>query len=134
MTYQERKTYRERKAILYRMIYFNAWANYVPTKTQALRDLIIQIDKLRRLAATDEFELLFKVDSDKKGRRLAFKNAKRIDPQYEKVLALVEKVFEEAETHAVKRPLTKLELKDKLYGSSGFITLAEEYGAEHAAK
>jgi hypothetical protein len=127
-------TYRKRSEILYRMIYVKAWTNHLGIKTQALRELRIQIAKLERLSAQNDFYFMQRIDSMKKVDKLQAQNAKRIGPQYGKVLSLVERVFQEVAEHKDKSSLTKASLRERLYGKGGFIREVEDYGRKHSVK
>ena len=94
-----------RKEMLYRMIYVQAWANHLGIRTQALRNLHIQIEKLRRLTEKDEFDFLDRsvpwkrIDSFKHAERIVDKRDRLIKPQYKVVMSYVEKVFQDLAAH-----------------------------------
>ena len=93
----------------------------------------IQIAKLRRLTARDDFYYMQRIDSLKRVDKLETKNARQIAPQYDKVLSLVEKVFRAVSDHRGEA-LTRATLRQRLYGHGGFIEQVEAYGREHAAR
>jgi len=121
--------------MLYRMIFIKAWANYVGIQTRALRDLHIQIEKLRRLTEKDEFDYLDhsvpakRIESYRHAERIVDRRDSKLKPQYMVVMSFVERVLQDLAAHKGEATLTKAELRKRL---RGFISDVDAYARKHA--
>ena len=125
--------YRKRKELLYRTMHIGGWASYCPPKNQNQRELLIAIHKLQRLTWQDEFHFMDRVASVKKSKELAQKTSKAIGLQYEKIIQLVGKAFNDI-ARKLGKTLSSAELNELMYGDKGLLTKAVVYGKVHAAK
>lgn len=122
----------KRKELIYRAIQIRAWAeNFLP-QNQNRRELIIALRKLDRLWWKDEFHYLMVVDSVKRSEKLGRKKSKMMGLQYERIVELVRKGFEDIANQSGKT-LSSTELDGLMYGEKGLLTKAAAYGRFHAA-
>ena|SRR2546425_5044465 len=125
--------YRKRKELLYRCIQIGAWAEYFPPKNQNQRELLVAVHKLQRFMWQDEFHFMMVLDSVKRSKKLGHKKSKMMGLQYERVVQLVGKAFNDIANKSGKT-LSTSELNELMYGKKGLLTEAVEYGRLHAAK
>jgi hypothetical protein len=121
--------YQNRKDMVYRAIYIDAWAAHIGVRTQATRDLHIQTTKLHRLSWWDKIEFIDNIESPKKATRLTIKNNNEIVSQYKIVVSLVEKVFHDIAAHKNEQ-VTKAQIQGR---ADKFLQEVEAYGKKHSA-
>jgi len=124
---------RKRKELVYRTMHIGAWARYFPPKNQNQRELLIAIDKIQRLWWQDEFHFMNRLESRKRIKKLAHKKSKTMGLQYERIVRLVAKAFNDIASKKGKT-LSDSELNELTYGEKGLLTKAVEFGRLHAAK
>jgi hypothetical protein len=124
----------EKSDIVYRMIFVRAWANSLGIQSQALRELGIQAEKLKRMCGKWDHYFLFRYDSAKRARRMQVRNDRQIKPQYQRVLSLVEMVAEEAAQKTGAGVLNRAQVREGLYGAGGLIPEAGAYARKHCVK
>jgi hypothetical protein len=124
---------RKRQELVYRTMHIGAWARYFPPKNQNQREILIAVDKVQRLWWQDEFHFMMTLDSIKRSKKLAHKKSKAMGLQYERIVRLVGKAFNDLASKKGKT-LSESELNDLMYGEKGLLTKAVEYGRLHAAK
>lgn len=125
--------YSKRKELVYRTIHIGAWAEYFPPKNQNQRELVIAIRKLQRLWWQDEFHFMERLDSIKRSKKLGQKKSKMMGLQYDRIVHLVAKAFNDIARRS-RKTLSEAELKELMYGEEGLLTQAVAYGKIHAAK
>jgi hypothetical protein len=74
-----------------------------------------------------------RIESVKRSERLAKKKSKTMGLEYERVVQLVGKGFNDLARKSNKT-LSSAELNELMYGEKGLLTEAVEYGKIHAAK
>ena len=114
-------------------MHIGAWARYFPPKNQTQRELLIAVDKIQRLWWKDEFHYMTRLDSIKRSKKIAEKKFKTMGLEYERIVRLVAKAFGDIAGKSGKT-LSSSELNELMYGESGLLTKAREYGKVHAAK
>ena len=118
---------RKRKELIYRAIQIRAWAeNFLP-HDHSRRELLIALHKLHRLWWQDGFHYLMVVDSIKRSEKLGQENSKAMGLQYERIIHLVRKGFEDIANHSGET-LSSTELNQLMYGEKGLLTKATAYG------
>ncbi len=127
--------YRKRKELVYRTIHISAWARYAPLapKNRNQREILIAIDKIQRLWWQDEFYFMEKLKSIKRSEKLGKKKSKTMGLQYERVVKLVGEILKDIANESGET-LSPSQLREQMYGKSGLLTEAVEYGRLHAAK
>jgi hypothetical protein len=127
-------TYGKKSEMLYRMIKVKVWVDYLGIQTQATRELNIQIAKLSRLCSVDVMDFLDRFDSVKRAMKMKASNDKRINSQYQSVLSHVERVFQDVAAHKGEGHLTRARLRERVYGTNGFVREVEDYARQHSVK
>lgn len=125
---------RKKSEMIYRMVFIRAWAEHLGIQSQALRELRIQAEKLSRLSWKWDHTFLFRFDSVKKATKMQARNDRQIKLQYQRVLSLVEKVAQEEARRKGLGVLTRTQVREQVYGTSGLVPQAEAYAKEHAIK
>jgi hypothetical protein len=125
---------REKSRMIYRMIFVRAWAENLGTESQAMRELRVQAEKLNRMCSRWDHEFLFRFDSVKKARRMQTRNDRQINPQYRRILSLVERVAQEDARQKGVGVLTGAQVRERVYGAGGLVSRADAYAKEHAIK
>jgi hypothetical protein len=125
--------YRKRKELVYRSMQIRSWAEYFVPKNQTQRELLIAVKKLQRFWWQDEAHYMMVLDSIKRSKKLGHKKAKMMGLQYERIVQLVGKGFNDIASKSGKT-LSASELNEFMYGQKGLLTKAVEYGRLHAAK
>src|SRR5882757_9932373 len=85
----------KRKELVYRTMHIGAWAEYVAPRNQNQREILIAVGTIQRLWWQDEFHFLERLDSIKRGKKLAHKKSKIMGLQYERIVQLVGKAFKD---------------------------------------
>jgi hypothetical protein len=74
-----------------------------------------------------------RIESVKRSEKLAQKKSKVMSLQYERIVQLIGKGFNDIARKSNKS-LSSAELNELMYGEKGLLTEAVEYGKIHAAK
>ena len=122
---------RKRKELVYRTMHIEAWAKFCVPKNQNQRELLIGVDKIRRLWWKNEFHFMNRVESIKRSEKLAHKKSKIMGLEYEKIVSRVEQAFMDI-AHTSGKALSSADLNELMYGKEGVLTKAIEYGRLHA--